>query len=274
MLGRRLVMIVETDGRDLRRVLRGAPRQRAPRVIEWEALMKSLQEPPPGARRANGGPRCARSSGWRMRTIAPAGPLDADHGSAALAEPFSSPPHRHHRCRRDRAIGAPASVRTARHIRWPVCTTSIRAAAQRQPTAFGDDARVPVARRPRATCRRRSSTWRCRRSDSVDPRTAAAWRAGPDSEADGTRPCRRASASARRAHARDLVAAVNFQLRFSPNVLALHDLIDARYARRDRRRRRPASSSTSRGTSGCSSSGPRVSRSCITRFTISTRSAG
>jgi L-rhamnose mutarotase len=47
--GRRLVMIVEThDGLDVRRVF-AAHVASHPRVAEWEALMKSMQEPPPGS---------------------------------------------------------------------------------------------------------------------------------------------------------------------------------------------------------------------------------
>jgi L-rhamnose mutarotase len=50
MLGRRLVMILEVDeGRQLADVFE----RRAsvnPRVAEWEQLMKSFQQPPPGAR--------------------------------------------------------------------------------------------------------------------------------------------------------------------------------------------------------------------------------
>lgn len=48
LLGRRLVMVVETDGRDYRRCF-ATHRASHPRVAEWEALMRSLQEPPPGA---------------------------------------------------------------------------------------------------------------------------------------------------------------------------------------------------------------------------------
>ncbi len=48
LLGRRLVMVVETEGQDFRRCF-AAHRVSHPRVIEWEALMRSLQEPPPGA---------------------------------------------------------------------------------------------------------------------------------------------------------------------------------------------------------------------------------
>jgi L-rhamnose mutarotase len=48
MLERRLVMIVETDGRDLRQSF-ALHHASHPRVIEWERLMKSLQVPPPGA---------------------------------------------------------------------------------------------------------------------------------------------------------------------------------------------------------------------------------
>jgi len=48
LLGRRLVMVVETDEPDYRRCF-AMHRASHPRVAEWEALMRSLQEPPPGA---------------------------------------------------------------------------------------------------------------------------------------------------------------------------------------------------------------------------------
>jgi L-rhamnose mutarotase len=45
LLGRQLVMIVElSDGLDVRRVF-ASHRASSPRVVEWESLMKSLQEP-------------------------------------------------------------------------------------------------------------------------------------------------------------------------------------------------------------------------------------
>jgi L-rhamnose mutarotase len=47
LLGRRLVMVVETEGPDFRRCF-AAHRVSHPRVTEWEALMRSLQEPAPG----------------------------------------------------------------------------------------------------------------------------------------------------------------------------------------------------------------------------------
>lgn len=47
LLGRRLVMVVDTDGRDYRLCF-AAHAASHPRVVEWEALMKSMQEPPPG----------------------------------------------------------------------------------------------------------------------------------------------------------------------------------------------------------------------------------
>jgi L-rhamnose mutarotase len=47
VLERRAVMVLETDGRDPAGCF--AMHQAAgPRVAEWEALMKSLQQPPPG----------------------------------------------------------------------------------------------------------------------------------------------------------------------------------------------------------------------------------
>ena len=49
ILERRLVMLVETDGRDFGACM-AAHVAAGPRVEEWEALMRSMQEPPPGAR--------------------------------------------------------------------------------------------------------------------------------------------------------------------------------------------------------------------------------
>jgi len=48
LLGRRLVMILETADSDFRRCF-AAHVASSPRVAEWEALMRSLQVPPPGA---------------------------------------------------------------------------------------------------------------------------------------------------------------------------------------------------------------------------------
>jgi L-rhamnose mutarotase len=47
MLGRRLVMVVETNGRDVQACF-AAHVASNPRVAEWEALMKSMQQPAPG----------------------------------------------------------------------------------------------------------------------------------------------------------------------------------------------------------------------------------
>jgi L-rhamnose mutarotase len=48
MLGRRLVMFVDTNGHDFRQSF-AAHQASHPRVAEWEALMKSMQEPAPGS---------------------------------------------------------------------------------------------------------------------------------------------------------------------------------------------------------------------------------
>jgi L-rhamnose mutarotase len=48
LLGRRLVMILETHGQDYRRCF-AAHRTSGSRVIEWEDLMRSLQVSAPGA---------------------------------------------------------------------------------------------------------------------------------------------------------------------------------------------------------------------------------
>jgi len=49
ILGRRLVMVVEIDGTDVRRAF-AEHAVSSPRVAEWETMMKALQEPPPGGR--------------------------------------------------------------------------------------------------------------------------------------------------------------------------------------------------------------------------------
>lgn len=49
LLGSRLVMIVETAGQDFRQCFAAHHQASHPRVAEWEALMRSLQTPPPGA---------------------------------------------------------------------------------------------------------------------------------------------------------------------------------------------------------------------------------
>jgi L-rhamnose mutarotase len=48
LLGRRLVMILETQNPDFRRCF-ATHVASSPRVAEWETLMRSLQTPPPGA---------------------------------------------------------------------------------------------------------------------------------------------------------------------------------------------------------------------------------
>jgi L-rhamnose mutarotase len=48
LLGRRLVMVVETDGPDVRGCF-AAHAASHPRVVEWEALMRSLQQQVPDA---------------------------------------------------------------------------------------------------------------------------------------------------------------------------------------------------------------------------------
>jgi L-rhamnose mutarotase len=49
MLGRRLVMLVDMqDGLDVRRAF-ATHAASDPRVAEWEELMKSMQQPPPGS---------------------------------------------------------------------------------------------------------------------------------------------------------------------------------------------------------------------------------
>lgn len=50
LIGRRLVMVVESDGRELSEAFAAHHASAEPRVVEWEALMKGMQEPVPDAR--------------------------------------------------------------------------------------------------------------------------------------------------------------------------------------------------------------------------------
>jgi len=83
VLGRRLVMIVELrDGLDLARAF-AAHVASSPRVAEWERLMKSLQQPAPGA-----------PTGEWWTAMEPLFTLDADEsviGAARAAEPTRTP---------------------------------------------------------------------------------------------------------------------------------------------------------------------------------------
>jgi L-rhamnose mutarotase len=58
LLTRRLVMVVETDGRHVQQCF-ALHHHSHPRVIEWETLMSSLQAAPPGA---------APGGGWTVMT--------------------------------------------------------------------------------------------------------------------------------------------------------------------------------------------------------------
>ncbi len=50
LIGRRLVMVVESDGRDLNHAFATHHASADARVLEWEALMKAMQEPVAEAR--------------------------------------------------------------------------------------------------------------------------------------------------------------------------------------------------------------------------------
>jgi L-rhamnose mutarotase len=73
LLGRRLVMVVDTDGHDFRQCF-AAHISSSPRVVEWEALMKSLQQPPAGG---------APGEWWAL--MEPVFRLDAQENTSAVA---------------------------------------------------------------------------------------------------------------------------------------------------------------------------------------------
>ena len=75
LLERRLVMVVETDGRDVRQCF-ALHHDSHPRVIEWETLMKSLQVAPAGA---------APGEGWTAMTRVFRGDLTEDTPAAGTA---------------------------------------------------------------------------------------------------------------------------------------------------------------------------------------------
>jgi L-rhamnose mutarotase len=81
LLGRRLVMIVDTaDGLDFRRCF-AAHVVSHPRVAEWEGLMKGMQEPAPGA-----------SAGEWWAVMQPVFQLDDDESRTAAAQQKSARP--------------------------------------------------------------------------------------------------------------------------------------------------------------------------------------
>lgn len=76
LLGTRLVMIVETVEHDFRRCFAAHHRAAHPRVVEWEALMRALQTPSPGA-----------ASGEWWTAMEPVFSLDLAAQSAATPQP-------------------------------------------------------------------------------------------------------------------------------------------------------------------------------------------
>ncbi len=75
LLGRRLVMVVDTNGHDVQRCFATHVASH-PRVAEWEALMKSMQEPPPGS-----------EPGEWWAVMQPVFRLDATGSTSAHSEP-------------------------------------------------------------------------------------------------------------------------------------------------------------------------------------------
>jgi len=75
ILGRRLVMVVDTNGHDVNACF-AAHVASDPRIAEWEGLMKSMQEPPPG-----GGP----DEWWAL--MQPVFRLDGSGSAGAQSEP-------------------------------------------------------------------------------------------------------------------------------------------------------------------------------------------
>ena len=176
-------------------------------------------------------------------------------------------------------IGAGSIVRTAhlpvyRPLGYPVAGIFDirREAARATAAAFGIPGftiRSPGRAPPRTWCstsrspaiRSSASSSSCRRRRRADP------------EADGRRPRGGAADPGVRATSAELIAAVNFQLRFSPGMLALRDLLARGALGDDRRHRRPHRDRPAVAPVDVSRAARRGSRSRITRFTISTRSA-
>ena len=164
------------------------------------------------------------------------------HDFASVASPAKPRPIVGDRRRRDRSGGAPAYAPRAAAVRSPACSRQ-----RRRDVANDRATRLRRSRRcsPRSSAaggRRRdlrSSPFPAIRSSSILAQ-ASNRRRRADPEADGTGP--RDGSRAIRACCRDrgLTAAVNFQLRFSPNVLALRGSARSRgKLGRDRRRRGP-----------------------------------
>ena len=168
LLGRRLVMVVETEGPDFRRCF-AAHLVSHPRVSEWEALMRSLQEPPPGAPPATGGRAWSRSSASRPLETRPQHPnqrtgADVRAPMTELTQAWPRPSHP----RPIVIIGGGAIVRTAhlpvyRRLGYPVAGVYDKNCAGAKETAamFDVDACFIRSRRP-VPCVESSSTSRSR----------------------------------------------------------------------------------------------------------------
>ena len=166
--------------------------------------------------------------------------------------------HRDHRRGRHRPHGAPAGVRRLGlsgrgPVRHPPRRGARHGDAIRRRHGVRDarrSVRRSAARCSTSPCRAirfSASSAACRRARRCSFRNRWA-RTSPPPRASATRAAPGASPPR-----------INFQLRFSPNVLALRELIDRSAARRDHRHRGPRSSIASRGSSGRSSTGaPRL----------------
>ena len=258
-------------GRAAGRPRRPARLRGARRLASARRRMGGADEVDAGAaarapRPANGGRRCSRSS-ISMKTPGP---------DLTQAWPRPSQP------RPIVIIGAGAIVRTAHlpaiaasAIPSPASSTSTRSAraprraSSRSTRVFPSLAEAARARRTRCSTspcpaiRSSASSSSCRDGAAVLMQKPM-----------GQRPRRRASASSRAARERELTAAVNFQLRFSPAMLALRDLLDARRARHAGRHRRPHRDRPAVAPVDVPRTARRGSRCSITRSTTSTRSAG
>ena len=215
-------MLMETDDefepeRDFARYIESDPR-----IREWQDLMASMQEPRPGA--APGELWANMDAG--VRAVSALG-----RSAPAVAAAVRAAADRRHRRRQHRARRASAGVRAARlpgrrHLRRR-CSGGARAGARRSASRACSRRSTKRSRRPA-----RSSTSPCRRSTSRASSSAMPAGAAVLMQ----KPMGRDLDDARRIRAicreRKLVAAVNFQLRFAPNMLALRDALDRAAARR------------------------------------------
>ena len=185
---------------------------------------------------------------------------DPPRPPAAVAPPRRPPPDRRHRRRQHRPRRPPA--RSTAHSTSPSPASSMSTPTPRAQRArhFGIDRVFASLDEALGHARRRLRRRRPARRDRRHPRAHARGRARADPEAASAATSMTPAASATSAASDTSTAAVNFQLRFAPNMLALRDALERGLLGDDHRHRGAHQPAHAVGRTGPSSRACRGSR--------------